>query len=140
MPLNDSRTTFAFPNLSEPSYKRLPGLLADALPDDFGNTLIDAWMSRKGVEKRNVTVLDRLSYMGRRGMGALEFKPARGAHRESAEPLEMKSLVEAARMAIQGDLSGKPTGPIHLDDGFGYWLPDCRDVQEGHPPQIRVQF
>ena len=106
MPLNDSRTTFAFPNLSEPSYKRLPGLLADALPDDFGNTLIDAWMSRKGVEKRNVTVLDRLSYMGRRGMGALEFKPARGAHRESAEPLEMKSLVEAARMAIQGDLSG----------------------------------
>jgi serine/threonine-protein kinase HipA len=104
--LNDSRTTFAFPNLSEPSYKRLPGLLADALPDDFGNTLIDAWMSRKGVEKRNVTVLDRLSYMGRRGMGALEFKPARGAHRESAEPLEMKSLVEAARMAIQGDLSG----------------------------------
>jgi serine/threonine-protein kinase HipA len=44
--------------------------------------------------------------MGRRGMGALEFKPARGAHRESAEPLEMKSLVEAARMAIQGDLSG----------------------------------
>ena len=106
MPLNDSRTTFAFPNLSEPSYKRLPGLLADALPDDFGNTLIDAWMSRKGVEKRNVTVLDRLSYMGRRGMGALEFKPARGAHRESAEPLEMKSLVEAARMAIQDDLSG----------------------------------
>ena len=106
MPLNDSRTTFAFPNLSEPSYKRLPGLLADALPDDFGNTLIDAWMSRKGVEKRNITVLDRLSYMGRRGMGALEFKPARGAHRESAEPLEMKSLVEAARMAIQGDLSG----------------------------------
>jgi serine/threonine-protein kinase HipA len=106
MPLNDSRTTFAFPNLSEPSYKKLPGLLADALPDDFGNTLIDAWMSRKGVEKRNVTVLDRLSYMGRRGMGALEFKPARGAHRESAEPLEMKSLVEAARMAIQGDLSG----------------------------------
>ena len=106
MPLNDSRTTFAFPNLSEPGYKKLPGLLADALPDDFGNTLIDAWMSRKGVEKRNVTVLDRLSYMGRRGMGALEFKPARGAHRESAEPLEMKSLVEAARMAIQGDLSG----------------------------------
>jgi serine/threonine-protein kinase HipA len=114
MPLNDSRTTFAFPNLSEPSYKRLPGLLADALPDDFGNTLIDAWMSRKGVEKRNVTVLDRLSYMGRRGMGALEFKPARGAHRESAEPLEMKSLVEAARMAIQGDLSGDVESPVAI--------------------------
>lgn len=106
MPLDDTRQTFAFPNLSEPSYKRLPGLLADALPDDFGNALIDAWMSSKGVIKSAVTTLDRLAYMGKRGMGALEFKPARGAHRESAEPLEMKNLVEAARMVIHGDLSG----------------------------------
>lgn len=106
MPLADTRSTFAFQNLSESSYKRLPGLLADALPDDFGNALIDAWMTSKGVEKRSVTTLDRLAYMGKRGMGALEFKPARGTHRESAEPLEMKSLVEAARKVIHGDLSG----------------------------------
>ncbi|MCR4298212.1 MAG: type II toxin-antitoxin system HipA family toxin [Gallionella sp.] len=106
MSLADTRSTFAFQNLSEPSYKRLPGLLADALPDDFGNALIDAWMTSKGVEKRSVTTLDRLAYMGKRGMGALEFRPARGAHRESAEPLEMKSLVEAARKVIHGDLSG----------------------------------
>ena len=106
MPLADTRSTFAFQNLSEPSYKRLPGLLADALPDDFGNALIDEWMTSKGVEKRSVTTLDRLAYMGKRGMGALEFKPARGAHTESAEPLEMKSLVEAARKVIHGDLSG----------------------------------
>ncbi|ADL55543.1 type II toxin-antitoxin system HipA family toxin [Gallionella capsiferriformans] len=106
MPLADTQSTFAFPNLAEPSYKRLPGLLADALPDDFGNALIDAWMTNKGIEKRAITTLDRLAYMGKRGMGALEFKPARGAHRESAEPLEMKSLVEAARMVINGDLSG----------------------------------
>ncbi len=106
MPLNEPRSTFSFPELSEPSYKRLPGLLADALPDDFGNALIDAWMMSKGVEKRAITTLDRLAYMGKRGMGALEFKPARGAHKESAEPLEMKSLVEAARQVIQGDLSG----------------------------------
>jgi serine/threonine-protein kinase HipA len=106
MPLADTRSTFAFQNLSEPSYKRLPGLLADALPDDFGNALIDAWMTSKGVEKRAITTLDRLAYMGKRGMGALEFKPARGAHRESTEPLEMKSLVEAARKVIHGDLSG----------------------------------
>lgn len=106
MPLDDSRTTFAFADLSEPSYKQLPGLLADALPDDFGNALIDAWMSRKGVDKRAVTTLDRLAYMSKRGMGALEFKPARGAHHESAEPLEMKNLVEAARMVMHGDLSG----------------------------------
>lgn len=106
MPLADTRSTFAFPDLAEPGYKRLPGLLADALPDDFGNALIDAWMTNKGIEKRAITTLDRLAYMGKRGMGALEFKPARGAHRESAEPLEMKSLVEAARMVINGDISG----------------------------------
>jgi serine/threonine-protein kinase HipA len=106
LPLGDLRSSFAFPNLAEPSYRRLPGLLADALPDDFGNALIDAWMTGKGVEKRSVTTLDRLAYMGKRGMGALEFKPARGAHRESAEPLQMKALVEAARQVIHGDLSG----------------------------------
>lgn len=106
MPLSDTRPVFAFPDLSEPSYKHLPGLLADALPDDFGNALIDAWMTTKGVEKRAITTLDRLAYMGKRGMGALEFRPARGAHRESAEPLEMKSLVEAARKVIHGTLSG----------------------------------
>jgi len=106
MPLADTSPTFAFPNLAEPSYHRLPGLLADALPDDFGNALIDAWMSSKGVDKNAVTTLDRLAYMGKRGMGALEFKPVRGAHRESVEPLQMQTLVEAARKVIQGDLSG----------------------------------
>lgn len=106
MPLDDSRQSFAFPELAESSYKRLPGLLADALPDDFGNALIDAWMSARGIDKSAITTLDRLAYMGRRGMGALEFKPARGSHRESAEPLEMQSLVEVARRVIRGDLSG----------------------------------
>jgi serine/threonine-protein kinase HipA len=61
MPLNDTRQSFAFPELAELSYKRLPGLLADALPDDFGNALIDAWMSAKGVETSAVTPLDRLA-------------------------------------------------------------------------------
>lgn len=106
MPLADTRPSFAFPDLGEAGYRRLPGLLADALPDDFGNALIDAWMSARGVERRAVTTLDRLAYMGRRSMGALEFKPARGAHRESAEPLALKSLVEAARRIIRADLSG----------------------------------
>lgn len=95
---------FLFPELSEPSFKRLPGLLADALPDDFGNALIDAWMARRGVARAAISTLDRLTYMGRRGMGALEFRPAQGSHRESAEPLQMKQLVEAARDVVHGDL------------------------------------
>ena len=80
-------------------------MLADALPDDFGNALIDAWMAMRGVEKDSITILDRLAYMGKRGMGALEFRPARGSHSESATPIAMKSLVEEARKLIQGNLS-----------------------------------
>jgi serine/threonine-protein kinase HipA len=103
MPLSDQ--IFIFPNLPEATFRRLPAMFADALPDDFGNALIDAWMAERGTTKADVTTLDRLAYMGKRGMGALEFKPALGSHRESAEPLKMKSLVEEARKAVEGDLS-----------------------------------
>ena len=102
MPLRDSRSVYVFPTLPEATYFRLPALLADALPDDFGNALIDAWMAQRGIAKTSVTVLDRLAYMGKRGMGALEFRPARGAHKESTAPVEMKELVEEARRLVQG--------------------------------------
>lgn len=105
MPLEDHRETFVFSNLPEPTFRRLPGMVADALPDEFGNALIDAWMARHGASKNEITTLDRLAYMGKRGVGALEFKPALGAHKESAAPLRMKALVEEARKAIEGDLS-----------------------------------
>ena len=105
LPLNSRSNAFVFPNLPEPTFHRLAGMLADALPDDFGNALIDAWMAQHGMKKSEVTPLDRLAYMGKRGIGALEFKPARGSHRESAAPLEMKSLVENARKLMEGDLS-----------------------------------
>lgn len=105
MPVAGTQTKFVFPALPEPAFKRLPGMLADALPDDFGNALIDAWMARQGVDARQITALDRLAYMGKRGMGALEFRPATGSHRESREPLQMKQLVETARQLIHGDLS-----------------------------------
>jgi serine/threonine-protein kinase HipA len=105
MPLKAARSVYVFPTLPETTYFRLPALLADALPDDFGNALIDAWMAQRGIEKRSVTVLDRLAYMGKRGMGALEFRPARGAHKESSAPVEMKELVEEARRLVQGTFS-----------------------------------
>jgi serine/threonine-protein kinase HipA len=105
MPVMDSREVFVFPTLPEATFRRLPAMFADALPDDFGNALIDAWMAQHGTAKSDVTTLDRLAYMGKRGMGALEFKPALGSHRESAAPLKMKSLVEEVRKAAEGDLS-----------------------------------
>jgi serine/threonine-protein kinase HipA len=105
MPLDDRRSAFIFPNLPEATFLRLPGMLADALPDDFGNALIDAWMADHGIARSEVTPLDRLAYMGKRGVGALEFKPEHGSHSESAAPLEMKALVENARKLLAGDLS-----------------------------------
>ena len=101
MPLSDRRQTFTFPALQKLTYFGLPAMLADALPDDFGNALIDAWMATKGIEKSSVTILDRLAYMGKCGMGALEFRPARGSHTESSAPIEMKQLVEEARRLMQ---------------------------------------
>ncbi len=105
MPLSAGAAPRVFPNLPDATFHGLPGLLADALPDDFGNALIDAWMQAKGRTRESITILDRLAYMGKRGMGALTFKPALGSHRESAASLDMKSLVEQARLAVHGALS-----------------------------------
>jgi len=104
MPLSQARTPFVFTELPELTYKRLPALLADALPDDFGNTLIDGWMAAKGVARSQITPLDRLAYMGKRGMGALEFHPARTPAEAGSTALSLAKLVESARRAVQGDL------------------------------------
>lgn len=104
MPLAEAREPFVFVDLPELSFKRLPALLADALPDDFGNALIDAWMAGKGIDKKQVTPLDRLAYMGKRGMGALEFKPARTPAIAGTTAIKLSRLVESARQAVQGEL------------------------------------
>lgn len=104
MPVSRAQEPFVFTDLPERSYQRLPALLADALPDEFGNTLIDAWLATKGVPKERITPLDRLAYMGRRGVGALEFKPVRGPRFQTSTAIEMSQLVESARRAVRGDL------------------------------------
>ena len=86
-------------------FRGLPGLAADALPDDFGNRLINAYMQSHGVKPEDATAIDRLAYMGKRSMGALEFKPAAGPQRESHQALDMAALVEEARQAMAGELS-----------------------------------
>lgn len=103
LPLRTAVPT-AFPSLAPGTWFRLPAFLADALPDDFGNALIDAWMARNGVSKPDITPLDRLAYMSTRGFGALEFKPARGPARRAATALDLKDLVETARRAVGGNL------------------------------------
>ena len=94
---------YVFPGLPVDTFHRLPAMLADALPDDFGNALIDAWLATHGVARSAVTPLDRLAYMASRGMGALEFAPSRGPRHRKPSAVEMGSLVEGARSLIDGE-------------------------------------
>ena len=87
--------TYSFPALARETFHGLPGLLADSLPDRFGNALIDAWLAAQRGSPDDFNPVERLRYVGARGMGALEFVPATGPdHRQSA--LEVAALVELA--------------------------------------------
>ncbi len=105
MPLEKADNPFIFTDLPELTYLRLPAMLADALPDDFGNNLINAWMAAKGVSKSRIAPLDRLAYMGKRGIGALEFKPARSPAVESCTAIKLSKMVEDVRRAVRGEIT-----------------------------------
>ena len=94
MPL--SRQVYRFPALSRQTFRGLPGLLADSLPDRFGNALIDTWLASRGRTPDTFNAVERLCYTGRRGMGALEFVPATGPADSASAPVEVGRLVELA--------------------------------------------
>lgn len=116
MPVMDSSPSFFFPNLDDATFHRLPGLISDSLPDSFGNHLIDVWMAHRGVPKGQITALDRLAYMGRSAMGALEFRPMRAATKESAAQIEIQRLVAEARSTIRAELSKGVLSRLALTD------------------------
>lgn len=104
MPLGEG--TFTFQNLARETFYGLPGLLADALPDKFGNLLIDQWLATQGRERSSFNPIERLCYLGNRAMGALEFSPVLMPESESRE-LELESLISLADdiLADRGKLS-----------------------------------
>ncbi len=110
MPLTD--VPYSFPSLSRATFRGLPGLLADSLPDAFGNTLINAWLSQRGRDPASFTPVERLCYTGSRGMGALEFKPLLRESPTSSRRIDISELVALAdrvlddRIALHGKLSG----------------------------------
>lgn len=108
MPLARARQPFIFPQLPDLTFRRLPAMLADALPDDFGNSLVNAWMANQGVAVADISALDRLAYTGKRGMGALEFRPARGPMTRSSTAIMLAELVESARHAVHGEVDDDP--------------------------------
>ncbi len=94
MPL--SSRIYSFPALEKNTFYGLPGLLADSLPDKFGNALIDVWLAQEGRSPESFNPTERLCYIGKRGMGALEFKPAQGPENKSDNNIDIASLVELA--------------------------------------------
>ena len=98
MPL--SNQSYSFPGLQQETYKGLPGLLADSLPDKFGNRLINQWLERQGRLPQSFNPIERLCYIGTRGMGALEFQPAIREVKETATPLQVTELVALANEAL----------------------------------------
>lgn len=95
MPLRTGQ--WSFPELTRRTYHGLPGLLADALPDRFGNRIIDTWLAQQGRSATEFTPVERLCYMGVRGMGALEFKPALGPGTAKSAPLEVAELTQLVK-------------------------------------------
>jgi serine/threonine-protein kinase HipA len=97
LPLRSGR--FSFPNLPRDTFKGLPGLLADSLPDKFGNLLIDQWLARQGRTPESFDPVERLCYLGNRAMGALEFQPTLLPDRPP-EKLHIEALVQLANDAL----------------------------------------
>ncbi len=106
MPL--SKQIYSFPALPRETFHGLPGLLADSLPDDFGNALINVWLARQGRSPESFNPIERLCYTGIRGMGALEYLPSQGPFTGKSESVDVKALVALAskiltqRNALEG--------------------------------------
>ena len=94
MPLSDR--VYVFPDLPPVTFHGLPGLLADSLPDRFGHALIDAWLATRGRTPESFNAVERLCYIGTRGMGALEFAPTIGPKPQPAKKIQVDALVRLA--------------------------------------------
>lgn len=94
MPL--STRVYSFPELPFNTFRGLPGMLADSLPDRFGNAVIDTWLATQGRRPEDFSAVERLCYIGSRGMGALEFAPAIGPKAQKATKVQVDEMVQLA--------------------------------------------
>jgi serine/threonine-protein kinase HipA len=111
MPL--SNRIFTFPALPHETFHGLPGLLADSLPDDYGNALINAWLAKEGRGPESFDPVERLCYTGNRGMGALEYAPSRGPGARTSKHINVDALVELASeiLSKRNELQGSFATP-----------------------------
>ena len=104
MPLRQADPRFSFSNLDRQTFKGLPGMIADSLPDAFGNAVIDAYLAENGIPASRITTLDRLAYLGQRGMGVLEYHPVSTNFQHSPSAIQIADLVVGARTVIAGNI------------------------------------
>jgi len=106
MPIHNGDRIYNFPELlpskdsTEDTFKGLPGLLADSLPDKYGNLLIDRWLAQNGRAPKSMNPVEKLCFIGTRGMGALEFEPAQIQNSKYTFSIEVKSLVDIAQKML----------------------------------------
>jgi len=105
MPLRSEIYKVINMELPKGTFRGLPGVFADSIPDSFGNALIDKWMDEQKIPKSLISTLDRLAYVGTRGMGALTYEPDVGPQRQTPTAIDMRKLVEEARLAFNANLS-----------------------------------
>ncbi len=120
MPLQNGERIYSFPELRKQknqetsTFKGLPGLLADALPDKYGNQLINIWLAQEGRPPNSMNPVEQLCFIGSRGMGALEFEPTRLKYSQQTFVIEIKSLVDIAQKMLSNRESFETN--IHKDE------------------------
>ena len=103
IPLEQNQRIFQFPeNRENSTFKGLPGLLADVLPDRYGNALINTWLSRQGRPTNSLNPVETLCFIGQRGMGALEFEPVEPKPKNTSTRIEISNLIEVAEQILTG--------------------------------------
>lgn len=107
--INEKRSRFPIYGDSERIYQKLPTFLADSLPDDWGNRIFDMWRKEQKISTSDITPLDKLSFIGKRGMGAFEFEPE-AKSLTSKESINIAALVDLAQKIFTGreDIKIKP--------------------------------
>ena len=106
MPIRNGSRIYSFPELRKgkdeeiATFKGLPGLLADALPDKYGNQLINIWLAQNGRPPNSMNPVEQLCFIGARGMGALEFEPTQLKTSKQTFAIEIKSLVSVAQKML----------------------------------------
>lgn len=106
MPIAGRENIFSFPELRKKTnpeldcFKGLPGMLADSLPDNYGNQLINRWLAEQGRPENSMNPVEKLCFIGTRGMGALEFEPATLNSTKKTFDIEVNSLVDIAQKML----------------------------------------